>query len=1309
MRPATPKGPILNQVPPESETIGEQDDPRDRPPVSGDTPLNPTDAIPATLAPTGEGLGGGPGLRGPSRYRVVRPHARGGLGEVFVAVDEELGREVALKEIQGRHADHPESRARFLLEAEVTGQLEHPGIVPVYGLACYPDGRPFYAMRFIRGESLKDAIGRFHEDTSLREDPGKGSLELRKLLERFRDVCNAIAYAHSKGVLHRDLKPDNVMLGAYGETLVVDWGLARVLGGKDEGPGAGELRLSGDAQGSGGTQAGSVLGTPAYMPPEQAAGKLDELGPASDVYSLGATLYHLLTGKPPFADPDVSIVLAKVGRGEFPGPRRVNPIVPAPLEAICLKAMRRKPEDRYPSPRGLADDLEHWLADEPVTAYREPWRARLFRWSRRHRTLITSGVSTLAVAALTLAVLAVLLTAANQREQEARDQAITAKELAEQKGREAQQAKQLADRRLYAAQMNLAQRAWEDQKVDRLLDLLDGQRPERTDGLDLRGFEWHYLHRRVHDDLLTLRGHTGELESVAFSPDGKRILSAASSGNDNSVKVWDAITGEKAFTFRWNDTNYTRRGSFSPDGQLFVAAPGEDGVRVWRASSGKLVREVKTARASCWAVSADNKRLACGGGKEVTVWNLEDGKLVVRFEDPASPVSHVAFSPDGKHLAAATGTNRVLLWELPGGKKVRTLDPYFVSSPLESPISIMSLAFSPDAQWLACSSSNGIVRVWETSKYGYPKEIRAGRRWVTLAFSPDSRRLFTTGYEAVKLWDVASERELMTLMTRPLSPMSRMAFSPDGRRLVTGGSSGGRPTTIKVWDVTVESELTATMETEGRRSSVLALAFSPDGKHLATGNYDKTVALLETVGGMRALSLKGHTMPVFSVAFSPDGKRLASGAGNPGPGGKGPGEVKVWDLTDGKEVLSPRGHSAPVDSVAFSPDGKRLASAACFGWGPFTADGFRPAEVILWDAATGQEQLRLLGHSAGVRCVAFSPDGTMLATSSLDRTVRLWSTTDGEELLTLEQEGALLDGLAFSPDGKRLALIDTMRLRIHDFQSRQTATFKDHVTLNSVAFSPDGKRLLTGRHDGSVKFWDTASGQEVLTLEVQQGKPVWGVAFSPDGGQAAAVGQEGTVKVWDARPRKGFATQEREALGLVRASFEKLLLREDVRAALAEDRQLAPSLRQHALALTQLHPEDPVRLNQASWNVVRSPEGDPAAYRLALRRAEAAARLLPRKAALLNTLGVAQYRAGKYTEAIATLTRSDGLQNGVPDDLAFLALAHFRAGQKEKALAVLDRLRAVMKKPEWAGSKEAQGFLQEAEGLIRGEPQGPRK
>jgi eukaryotic-like serine/threonine-protein kinase len=354
------------------------------------------------------------------RFRVLRPHAKGGLGAVFVALDTELHREVALKQILDEYADDPASRQRFLLEAEITGGLEHPGIVPVYGLGCYSDGRPYYAMRFIRGESFKDTIERFHADPALKTDPGRAALELRKLLRRFLDVCNAIEYAHSRGVLHRDIKPGNVIVGNHGETLVVDWGTAKAIGRADHGSVPGERTLVPSSPGSfAETVPGSALGTPAYMSPEQAAGDLDRIGPRSDVYSLGATLYCLLTGKRPFTGDDPGLVLRQVQNDEFPLPRMLNPSIDRALEAVCKKAMARRPEERYNSPRKLADDVERWSADEPVSAWREPFSRRARRWTRRNRSAVSSLAASVLVALAGTAAVLVVQTQANDRLQQA--------------------------------------------------------------------------------------------------------------------------------------------------------------------------------------------------------------------------------------------------------------------------------------------------------------------------------------------------------------------------------------------------------------------------------------------------------------------------------------------------------------------------------------------------------------------------------------------------------------------------------------------------------------------------------------------------------------------------------------------------------------------------------------------------------------------------------------------------------------------------------------------------------------------------
>ena len=366
-----------------------------------------------------------------NRFRLLRLHDRGGLGEVYVALDRELNREVALKRIRDEHADNVQGQARFVVEAEITGNLEHPGVVPIYSLGHDDSGRPYYAMRFIKGENLKLAADRFHQaDAPPGRPPGERAVELRRLLGRFLDVCDAIEYAHSRGVLHRDIKPGNVMLGKYGETLVVDWGLAKSVGRPDhllEAGDAEETLAPGSGSGLQPTLAGSRLGTPAYMSPEQAAGRLDLLGSRSDVYSLGATLYYLLVGRAPFEGQDLVETMRQVERGAFPAPRSLSPRVDPALESICLKAMAVDPAGRYPSARALALDVEHWLADEPVSAYREPVRVRLRRWGRRHRTAVAVGAGLLQTTAVVLAVSTLLLSQSRTRIESERRVAVAAR------------------------------------------------------------------------------------------------------------------------------------------------------------------------------------------------------------------------------------------------------------------------------------------------------------------------------------------------------------------------------------------------------------------------------------------------------------------------------------------------------------------------------------------------------------------------------------------------------------------------------------------------------------------------------------------------------------------------------------------------------------------------------------------------------------------------------------------------------------------------------------------------------------------
>ncbi len=327
-----------------------------------------------------------------ARFEVLARHDRGGLGEVYIAFDRQLKRQVAIKQIRPKWRSHEEALQRFTREAEVTGRLEHPGIVPVYAMGEWDDGCQYYAMRFIEGQTLKQVI-RDHHASFDAHSPQDHMLQLRSLLNRFVDVCNTINYAHSKKVLHRDIKPSNIMVGPYGETLVVDWGLAKLLDQAPDDSLPGDLLASGSEEsGSTPTVFGRTVGTPQYMSPEQATGQLDQIGVKTDVYLLGATLFQILTDQPPHYEDSAAKILSEVERGSVTPPSKIRPETPKALEAVCTKAMAADQSQRYESVADLAADVEAWLADQPVSAYHDPLAVRLGRWGRQHRSVVAGGV-----------------------------------------------------------------------------------------------------------------------------------------------------------------------------------------------------------------------------------------------------------------------------------------------------------------------------------------------------------------------------------------------------------------------------------------------------------------------------------------------------------------------------------------------------------------------------------------------------------------------------------------------------------------------------------------------------------------------------------------------------------------------------------------------------------------------------------------------------------------------------------------------------------------------------------------------------
>jgi serine/threonine-protein kinase len=443
------------------------------------------------------------------RYTLSRLHARGGLGQVWLARDASLGREVALKELRPERAGSPEVWARFLEEAQITGQLEHPGIVPVYELSRGSgDGQPFYTMRFVRGRTFSDATRDYHA----RRTAGQaGPLDRQALLQAFVGVCNAVAYAHSRGVVHRDLKGQNVILGDFGEVMLLDWGLAKLVGQHEAAGDAPPVALGAEAEREA-TLQGQVLGTPAYMAPEQAEGRLDLIDARTDVYGLWAILYELLTGRPPFSGADTQEVLRKVREEEPERPRRLWHEAPAALEAVCLKALAKRRERRYATAGEVAEEVRRFLADEPVTAYREPLGVRAGRWVKRHQPLVAGAAAAVGVAAVSLAVATFFLTAANQRERAAR-------QLALDNEREASRQRDEA-----STQRDEAKKQSNEAKKQR--DEAQKQRDEAKRQRDRAQANFQLAHRAV-DQFLTKVSENTLLEREGLQPLRKELLASA--------------------------------------------------------------------------------------------------------------------------------------------------------------------------------------------------------------------------------------------------------------------------------------------------------------------------------------------------------------------------------------------------------------------------------------------------------------------------------------------------------------------------------------------------------------------------------------------------------------------------------------------------------------------------------------------------------------------------------------------------------------------------------------------------------------
>jgi WD40 repeat protein/serine/threonine protein kinase len=1091
---------------------------------------------------------GSPQFEQLGEYRILREIGRGGMGVVYEAVQESLGRRVALKILPMHGRIDPVQMERFQLESRSAARLHHTGIVPVYGVGEH-GGVHFYAMQYIQGHGLDVILddlrglrdgaaslppsangkagavdtgsmavarslltGRFTgpgldrgpgtviatstdgeaESSAPASGPSEGAASIGSVLSMSTEtgyyravarlgiqVAGALAHAHGLGVLHRDIKPSNLLLDVDGHVWVTDFGLAKLEG--SDGP----------------TQTGDIIGTLRYMAPERFEGWSDR---RSDLYGLGMTLYELLTLRPAFESVTRAKLIDQVIHDQPPPPRKRDPRVPRDLETIVMKAIAKEPADRYPTVEALAADLENYVADRPIVARRSGLPERAWRWCRRNPAGagMLAAVSIALLALVGIAVGLVFLTKLRTAHAELESQRTKVEEALAREQRLG-----------YYKNVSFAETQMNDDNPFRAALSLDECRPDR------RNWEWYYLKRQCHTELLSFTAHPDPIWSLAVSPDGRLI---ATGGGDRTLRLWEAETGREV----WAAGGYVHSVdsvAFSPDGTYIASADGlqfkPGHVRIHEVMTGKELSfplTGDTGVAASVAFSADGSQIAIasgeiGSGAWVAVRELRTGLEVLKFPTGPEPARSASISPDGKSLMAVVGSynddnfskpNEVRVWDTKT-QKLRFPPLRGHTKP------IMRAYFSPDGSKIATTSYDATVRIWDAANGRELWTLRGHRSCVNAAsFSRDSRRIASASDDgSARIWDVETGQEQMKVHGHR-GGISQVAFSRDGLRLITSGFDGA----VKVWDATASPEAKNIVASD---SAVLTTAFSPDGRVLLTAGADRMLKFWGVQSGKLLDTWRGHQETIWQTVFSPDRRYVASAAGD--WNSKKPGEVFIWDRLTGERKHPLRAHSGIARCVAFSPDSRWLVS----GGGEVRTPG---QEIVVWDVATGERLRTIPGLKGGCAQVAFSPNGLRLAATTYD-VIQTWDALTGKELLTMEGHHEAVWGLAYDPkDGRFVVSCGTdATVRIWDSSSGRTRRIflAEKYMCRCVAVSPDGKRIASAGEDQTIKLWDMEFDQPLISLKGHH-DDVRSVAFSPDGRLIASADAQGKVKIWDATP-----------------------------------------------------------------------------------------------------------------------------------------------------------------------------------------------